>query len=113
MGLKEIMNREKVVRREVPGIGVIYVRRLATREVLGMPDGQFGKQLVAAAILDENQKPVFAAVAEVDAMDWGLFSILQTEALRVNGIEVPKEGGGEGRTADDKNKAPSGAESSG
>jgi len=94
MNITEAINQRKrrsvvEVPIDLPDIDRVRVRKVTTGELLdaakaGDHDG--GLMLVKAAIVDDDDKPAFASVAEIRALDWDLTHALIDAANAVNGL---------------------------
>lgn len=76
----------------IEGLGLVGIRRLKASEVFGLPDENSGLAMVAAAVLDEEGKPLFANVDEILELDWPLANALLKACNKLNAMDVESAG---------------------
>lgn len=89
MSIREILsqrkNRPLIESVTVADIGEVKVRRVTAGEAIGF---ETALHAVAASIVDEESRPLFATVQDVQAADWGLVQKLIDAYFQVNRIDV-------------------------
>jgi hypothetical protein len=93
MGLTEtFMKRaERIVTREVPGVGPVRFKRLTWQEFRDLPNTQ-GETVTAATVLqDDKEELFFSGPDAVLAADFALGVALAQETMKVNGLDAGEE----------------------
>lgn len=84
--------KARVVEGKADGVGPVRLRVLPSDTVLDMvqrkDQNKSMLEFVAACLVDEQDRPVFAKAAEVGELDWPTIIALNKAAMGVNGLDV-------------------------
>lgn len=80
--------KNRVVERDIPGLGKVMVRRISAAEMFALPEEHERSALVALAAMDEESKPLYANHQEAGAEDAGVFFALSKACNEVNVISL-------------------------
>jgi len=85
---KAQVDAKGMVRRDIPGLGTIRVKRVTAGDLMKYPDGEESLRLVLAAAHDHNGMPIYLDIEPVRLEDAGIFNALLLECRRVNTVSI-------------------------